>query len=633
MMVSPRTEALAGVGVAGYRDVRQHIPSSAGASPSAAWARKRAASLDALEEDKVKLEQMHPGAPRAIAIDEQRDHVCLCTSDPKIPRPRNAFILYRISHHTKVAQDNPGLSNPDISKIIGDKWKKEPDEEKERWRKLADEEKRRHQQMYPEYRYKPRRASKGQPPRKGGTSPVEDTGRCTKCNGRLLTTPDTFQPPSAPITPKNEMNDPLCVQSNYSYDSLMVDRRRHSVQTAPARSINDESPEAKRRRLNETGENQSMQPPSGTPNSFTPRQPGDAFPTAPGPVHTPSRLPFSGGPLPQPGGIPRSQSGPINGPSRNYSTAQWNSPVSSQRQPAPNSSYQLPPLRNSTPPQPSGLGLRPALPRQGSFAAEVLNIPAERKLSHLMKVCRPLPARPGRGQIIAVEGPHEGPALCEISQVVEQALQTCRNTCVRSWSGTDADSGARSTAEGAAGKGISGQKPPVSIPDYYTSIMKWHEKSNQITRHVSGESRDPGQIQAGEDHSNPPPFMSSPTTDGRGPKSQPTPVALIKDGYSLTESDRFACNSADTENWSPNDHWQWAAFMWRGVVAPDLTVYVCPSRGEDIEHMGSVDFQRQLNMMLVRVPITLEVSESTRRRVAFEVKEWMADRLPRQAGD
>jgi hypothetical protein len=88
-MVSPRTEALAGVGVAGYRDVRQHVPSSAGASPSAAWARKRAASVDALEEDKVKLEQMQPGAPRAIAMDESRDHVCLCTSDPKIPRPRN----------------------------------------------------------------------------------------------------------------------------------------------------------------------------------------------------------------------------------------------------------------------------------------------------------------------------------------------------------------------------------------------------------------------------------------------------------------------------------------------------------------------------------------------------------------
>ena len=123
-----------------------------------------------------------------------------------------------------MAQDNPGLSNPEISKIIGDKWKKEPEDEKDRWKKLADEEKKRHQQMYPEYRYKPRRASKGPAPRKGGTSPTEETGRCPKCNGRLLTTPDTFQ--AGPITPKNEISDPMAAaaaQGNYSYDSLLVE--------------------------------------------------------------------------------------------------------------------------------------------------------------------------------------------------------------------------------------------------------------------------------------------------------------------------------------------------------------------------------------------------------------------------
>lgn len=487
--------------------------------------------------------------------------------------------------------------------------------------------------MYPEYRYKPRRASKGQPPRKGGTSPVEDTGRCPKCNGRLLTTPDTFQPSSGPITPKNEMNDPLSAQGNYSYDSLLVDRRRHSVQTAPARSFNEESPEAKRRRLNETGDIHSMAPPSGTPNSFTPRQAGDGFTNAPGPVHTPSRLPFSGGPLPQPGGLPRSQSGPINAPSRNYSTAQWNSPSNSQRQPGSNSSFQLPPLRTSTPPQPSGLGLRPAMSRQGSFTAEVMQIPAERKLSTLMKVCRNLPSRSGRGQVIAVEGPIDGPALGQISHIVEQALQTCRNTCVRSWSGDDASVSARSVSEGIGSGSIQSHRPPVSIPEYYTSIMGWHERSSQIVRHVTSESRD----QVGTPSAEGPltsPYPGSPSTESRGgSRVQSTPVALIKDGYCLTESDRFACNSAGAENWTANDHWQWAAMLWRGIVAPDLTVYVCPSRSEDIEHMGSVDFQRQLNMMLVRIPITLEVSESTRRRVSFEVKEWMADRLPRQGGD
>lgn len=88
-MVSSRTMALPGADAVGYCDARQHVPSSAGASPTAAWARKRAASVDGLEEDNVKLEQLPPGGFRGAMADEQRDHVCLCTADPKIPRPRN----------------------------------------------------------------------------------------------------------------------------------------------------------------------------------------------------------------------------------------------------------------------------------------------------------------------------------------------------------------------------------------------------------------------------------------------------------------------------------------------------------------------------------------------------------------
>lgn len=371
-----------------------------------------------------------------------------------------------------------------------------------------------------------------------------------------------------------------------------------------------------------------MQPPSGTPNSFTPRQHAEAFQAGPGSAHTPSRLPFSGGPLPQPGGIPRSQSGPLNAPSRSFSTAQWNSPGHGPRPAGPNSSFQLPPLRTSTPPQPSGLGLRPAISRHGSFTSEVMQIPVDRKLSTLMKLCRTLPNRLGRGQIIAVEGPSEGSALGQISQVVEQALQNCRNVSVRSWAADPPGSAARSTLEDTA---LGNTYSAVSIPDYYSSIMSWHEKSNQITRHVNSNVRD--QVSSAIEGQPNSPFAGSPSMDRSGARLQPTPVALIKDGYCLTESDRFACNSAAAENWSATDHWQWAAMLWRGIVAPDLTVYICPSRSEEIEHMGSVDFQRQLNLMMVRVPINLEVSESITRRVTFEVKEWMADRLPRQSGN
>lgn len=48
-----------------------------------------------------------------------------------------AFILYRQHHQQTIIRCNPGLNNPDISKIIGEKWKAESDEEKKVWQDLA----------------------------------------------------------------------------------------------------------------------------------------------------------------------------------------------------------------------------------------------------------------------------------------------------------------------------------------------------------------------------------------------------------------------------------------------------------------------------------------------------------------
>lgn len=81
---------------------------------------------------------------------------CLCQPDPKIPRPRNgkipsvakydhkltestaAFILYRQHYQAAVVAQNPGLANPDISKIIGEQWRKLPQETKDEWKALAE---------------------------------------------------------------------------------------------------------------------------------------------------------------------------------------------------------------------------------------------------------------------------------------------------------------------------------------------------------------------------------------------------------------------------------------------------------------------------------------------------------------
>jgi hypothetical protein len=48
-----------------------------------------------------------------------------------------AFILYRQHHQHAIVARNPGLANPDISKIIGEQWKAESQDQKLIWQTLA----------------------------------------------------------------------------------------------------------------------------------------------------------------------------------------------------------------------------------------------------------------------------------------------------------------------------------------------------------------------------------------------------------------------------------------------------------------------------------------------------------------
>ncbi|QRV95772.1 HMG (high mobility group) box protein [Ceratobasidium sp. AG-Ba] len=73
-----------------------------------------------------------------------------------IPRPRNAFILFR-SHYV-AAQLIPGKVENDhrhISKIIGEIWNSLSPAERLLWEQKADVEKEKHSRMYPNYRYRP----------------------------------------------------------------------------------------------------------------------------------------------------------------------------------------------------------------------------------------------------------------------------------------------------------------------------------------------------------------------------------------------------------------------------------------------------------------------------------------------
>ncbi|KAI1845408.1 hypothetical protein JX266_008503 [Neoarthrinium moseri] len=182
--------------------------------------RKRAASIntdDANNQPRIQDLSLHtPGSVQTSSsfaggpTEQQRELICLCTKAPKVPRPRNAFILYRQHHQAQVAAEHPGLANPDISKLIGEQWREQPEDVKSSWKRLAEEEKARHQRQYPDYRYQPRRGGKagsGKPATSGG-NPGEDPGRCQKCGGRYIATPRTPSTPFGAAAPPGFAKSP-----------------------------------------------------------------------------------------------------------------------------------------------------------------------------------------------------------------------------------------------------------------------------------------------------------------------------------------------------------------------------------------------------------------------------------------
>ena len=96
----------------------------------------------------------------------------------KVPRPPNAYILYRKDNHKAVKQENPSLSNNDICKlynsfmslsfsyranliavILGRRWNNETDIVRVHYHKMAVEIKRQVEILHPHYKYNPRKPS------------------------------------------------------------------------------------------------------------------------------------------------------------------------------------------------------------------------------------------------------------------------------------------------------------------------------------------------------------------------------------------------------------------------------------------------------------------------------------------
>ena len=96
----------------------------------------------------------HP-APRSSAPKKTRKAK---NADPDQPgRPLNKFMIFRSAIAQKIKSSGFKLHNSVISKIAGKAWARLPADEKQWYADVADEVKRRHRELYPQYRFQPKR--------------------------------------------------------------------------------------------------------------------------------------------------------------------------------------------------------------------------------------------------------------------------------------------------------------------------------------------------------------------------------------------------------------------------------------------------------------------------------------------
>ncbi|KKY13653.1 putative hmg box transcriptional [Diplodia seriata] len=176
----------------------------------------------------------------------------------------------------------------------------------------------------------------------------------------------------------------------------------------------------------------------------------------------------------------------------------------------------------------------------------------------------------------------------------------------------DADTagGAKSPGDGGGGGGGNAAAAAVGIGDYIQVISEWHGKTKEMVEFItSPPDSEPG---------------SDPPTEGKadGAADKRTPV-LVMPTYSLRATDAWANRLRVGDNYSRSDHWQWSATLWRGIVGPDITVYVRDVSELELPVGKPVDVLEHgaSKCLMVKRVVGKEVEESALRRLGFEIGE------------
>ncbi|KAH6656224.1 hypothetical protein BKA67DRAFT_551282 [Truncatella angustata] len=281
---------------------------------------------------------------------------------------------------------------------------------------------------------------------------------------------------------------------------------------------------------------------------------------------------------------------------------------------------------NAPPPPPRGHALSPSQRPQWLYRLDML-----RAISPpLAALGVGVPSFETRGPIIALEGAPPD-VLREVTTIVQKALSVSGECAVKTW--TDHES---SQAQNSKQAGTSSENDTDSfaspIARFQAGMLKWHRTSEELVRYITHHPSPSGSSAGTADpdnNSQSSSFSTEPTSSQPPLYPQKLPVAVLSAGYSLAITDRCAAELHIADAYRPDDHWRWVATMWRGIVGPDLTVYIKPCADDELRANHVVEFAGP-GVLVVRVPEIKEggaamvvADEKLERRLGFEIMEWV----------
>lgn len=202
------------------------------------------------------------------------------------------------------------------------------------------------------------------------------------------------------------------------------------------------------------------------------------------------------------------------------------------------------------------------------------------------------------------------------------------------------------------------QLPPNLRPDfqaYLGLVNEYHALSAQIIAHISPSTSSPSPV-------SPKSFPMDTETMTESGKELKIPIAILP-AWQLTHTDAFACDVEIQDRYSPVDHWQWGATVWRGVVGSDVTIAVkadlgeeTPTKTEAPARPGEVDKRKPIpgstgaagngggsggveirledaRAVIVKGEKEGGVADGNLRRVGFEMGEWIRNWTEREKKD